>query len=58
MKSILDHSFRYTPSVETDLRKTFAKIRRRQSREKRALDQATHVNVLPIRATNDVGRMR
>ena len=30
MKSILDRSFRYTPSVETDLRKTFARIRRRQ----------------------------
>ncbi|MEO6566698.1 MAG: hypothetical protein ABIO63_11780 [Casimicrobiaceae bacterium] len=28
MKSILDPSFRYTKSVETDLRKTFAKIRR------------------------------
>lgn len=28
MKSILDPSFRYTNSVETDLRKTFAKIRR------------------------------
>ena len=30
MKSILDRSFRYTPSVETDLRKTFARIRRKQ----------------------------
>ena len=28
MKSILDPSFRYTSSVETDLRKTFAKVRR------------------------------
>ena len=28
MKSILDPSFRYTNSVETDLRKTFARIRR------------------------------
>jgi hypothetical protein len=28
MKSILDPSFRYTKSVETDLRKTFAKVRR------------------------------
>ena len=28
MKSILDPSFRYTNSVETDLRKTFAKARR------------------------------
>jgi len=28
MKSILDPSFRYTSSVETDLRKSFAKVRR------------------------------
>jgi hypothetical protein len=28
MKSILDPTFRYTPSVETDLRRTFARIRR------------------------------
>ena len=31
MKSILDPSFEYTPSAETDLRKTFAKLRRRQN---------------------------
>ena len=30
MKSILDRSFRYTPSTETDLRKTFARVRREQ----------------------------
>jgi hypothetical protein len=29
-KSILDRSFRYTPSAKTDLRKTFAKLRRDQ----------------------------
>ena len=28
MKSILDPSFRYTSSCDTDLRKTFARIRR------------------------------
>jgi hypothetical protein len=28
MKSILDRSFRYVPSLQTDLRKTFARIRR------------------------------
>ena len=32
MKSILDPSFRYTKSVETDLRKTFARIRREQKK--------------------------
>jgi hypothetical protein len=30
MKSILDHSFHYTKSIDTDLRKTFARIRREQ----------------------------
>ena len=33
MKSILDRSFRYTKSADTDLRKTFARIRREQRRE-------------------------
>ena len=33
MKSILDPSFRYTKSVETDLRKTFARIRRELRKE-------------------------
>jgi hypothetical protein len=28
MKSILDRNFHYTPSFETDLRKTFARIER------------------------------
>ena len=31
MKSILDPSFRYTPAAATDLRKTFARIRREQA---------------------------
>jgi hypothetical protein len=30
MKSILDPTFRYTPSVQTDIRKTFARLRREQ----------------------------
>ena len=29
MRSILDRSFQYTPSVETDLKKTFMRVRRR-----------------------------
>jgi hypothetical protein len=33
MKSILDPSFRYTKSIDTDLRKTFARIRREQQRQ-------------------------
>jgi hypothetical protein len=39
MKSILDPSFRYTASFDTDLHKTFARIRRdhRQEAERAAL---------------------
>jgi hypothetical protein len=32
MKSILDPAFKYIPSVETDIRKTFARIRREQQK--------------------------
>ena len=35
MKSIFDSSFRYTRSVETDVRKTFERIRREQQAERR-----------------------
>ena len=34
-KSILDRSFRYTSSAETDLKKTFARIRREQRLQER-----------------------
>ncbi len=37
MKSILDPTFRYTKSVETDLRKTFARVRRELSKQQAAL---------------------
>ena len=45
MKSILDPSFRYTKSVDTDLRKTFARIRREQQKQARthAADTGTGV---------------
>ena len=33
MKSILDQSFRYTPSFRTDLQKTFARIQLDQRRD-------------------------
>jgi len=33
VKSLLDPSFKYVPSVETDIRKTFARIRREARRE-------------------------
>ncbi|MEO5700008.1 MAG: hypothetical protein ABIS17_08360 [Casimicrobiaceae bacterium] len=36
MKSILDPTFRYTTSANTDLRKTFARVRRELRRESQA----------------------
>ena len=55
MKSILDSSFRYTNSVETDLRKTFARIRReqrvtQQSRQKADADSLLKVRLLRQKA--------
>jgi hypothetical protein len=44
MKHILDSEFRYRPSFDTDVRKTFEKARRRQqvrSREKGAEEAKT-----------------
>jgi hypothetical protein len=48
MKSILDPTFRYVPSVQTDVRKTFARIRR----ELRAGDPKNGVE--PPTAANNV----
>lgn len=33
MKNILESSFRYKPSFDTDVRKTFARIRRQRQQE-------------------------
>ena len=51
MKSILDPAFRYVPSVETDLRKTFARIRREQRVREQAdaaAEAEARTRVLPI----------
>jgi hypothetical protein len=39
MKSILDPTFRYVPSVETDLKKTFSRVRREMEKA-RSVQQA------------------
>ena len=63
MKSILDPSFRYTPSAGTDLRKTFARIRRELVKQvPPARDAEARTNVLPITQrkpalTADAGRL-
>ncbi len=40
MKSILDPTFRYTSSTNTDLRKTFARVRRENRKQAQAPKQA------------------
>ena len=39
MKRILDRSFRYVPAVETDVRKTFARERKRLAEQKQREQQ-------------------
>lgn len=51
MKSILDPTFKYTPSAETDLAKTFARIRREQQRKAKAEAAAAAAKVTPIRTS-------
>ena len=46
MKSILDPSFRYTSSVNTDLRKTFARIRRDQRKTEEEVSARTEAESL------------
>jgi hypothetical protein len=51
LKSILDPSFRYTKSVETDLRKTFARVRRelRKQQQEEVMVSAEKIRkVLPF----------
>jgi len=52
MKSILDPTFRYTSSANTDLRKTFARIRRETRRQAQSTtvrdDGDTGEKVTPI----------
>ncbi len=41
MKSILDPTFHYTPSASTDLRKTFARVRREMRKHARVEAEAS-----------------
>ena len=47
MKSILDPTFHYTPSASTDLRKTFARVRREMRKQARVEAEAS-AKVSPI----------
>lgn len=51
MKSILDPTFRYTPSGSTDVRKTFARVRRelrKQAQSNGHLSGDTLTNIAPM----------
>ena len=57
MKSILDPTFHYTKSVETDLRKTFARVRRdirKRQQEQLAAGADGAAKVLPFNSRNAV----
>lgn len=45
MKRILDPEFEYTPAAKTDIRKTFARVRREQKRQ----EEQAQVYTLPPR---------
>jgi hypothetical protein len=47
MKSILDPSFRYTSSVNTDLAKTFARVRKAQRTAGKTAAQAQSADTSP-----------
>lgn len=56
MKSVFDRSFHYTPAVETDIRKTFARERKRlrdrllaEAAEKERNAAAAALTVQPIK---------
>lgn len=49
MKSIFDRSFHYTPSFETNLKETFARLRREQHEARMQADADAQQKVLPIR---------
>ena len=52
MKHILDSDFRYRPSFDTDVRRTFEKVRRQQqqsrTREQAAAEPEIKVKVLKL----------
>jgi hypothetical protein len=43
MRSILDSSFKYTPSIKTDVRKTFDRVRREREEQNRRAAPVTQL---------------
>ena len=51
MKHILDSSFRYKPSFDTDVRKTFERVRKQQqpkAKDSQSSNQEVRVKVLQL----------
>jgi hypothetical protein len=60
MRSILDHSFRYTSSGQTDLKRAFARMRREkreQDRMRAEADAEARLKVSPIRQGDTAAAM-
>jgi hypothetical protein len=55
MRSILDANFRYTPSDQTDIRKTFARARREMRRQQKDTDG--RIAQEPSKSVNNVTPM-
>jgi hypothetical protein len=54
LKSILDPAFRYIPSIETDARTTFDRIRREQREQSRTTsNRGAGTNVQQLRAVTN-----
>ena len=61
MKSILDPTFHYVPSVETDLKKTFSRIRREMEKAKaknQAMNAAGSTRVIMLNRAKEVATQR
>ena len=61
MKHILDSSFRYKPSFDTDVRKTFERIRRQQQAEARGTPKSNpdaRVKVLQLEQLKKISSSR
>ena len=48
MKSILDPTFHYVPSAQTDLRKTFSRIRREMAKAKAHAPAGGAARIVPF----------
>lgn len=58
MKSVFDRSFHYVPSVQTDIRKTFRRVRaeqREQERLREAAEAESKAKVAPIKPAKKGG---